>query len=111
MFDDPPNPALLAAVRFCGGLLMFMFPVLFMVRWNKLNGKGGALGCVIASANAVSIALTLDDYQFKLRQWYVFAGMMFLAALHLAFNANPMLTSAMLLEKEKARAAKAKAKK
>ena len=34
----------------------------------------------------------------------------FLAALHFAFNANPMLTSAMLLEKEKARAERAAGK-
>ena len=35
------------------------------------------------------------------------AAFYLLTARHLAFNANPMLTSAMLLEKEKAKAAKA----
>jgi urea transporter len=85
---------------------MFMFPVLFVVRWNKINGKAAALGCVIASVNSAAIALKMDGYQFVPRGWYVFSAVFFLAALHLAFNANPMLTSAMLLEKEKAQAAK-----
>ena len=38
------------------------------------------------------------------------AAFYMLTALHLAFNANPMLTSAMLIEKEKAKAAKEAAK-
>ena len=38
--------------------------------------------------------------------WYVFAAFFVLAAMHLSFNANPMLTSAMLKEKEAARKAK-----
>merc|ERR1712146_469720 len=104
------TPATLAAIRFAGGLLMFMAPVLYVVRWNVLNGKAGALGCAIASANMVSIALALDGNTFVLRGWYVFAIFLLLAAVHLAFNANPMLTSAMLLEKEKAKAAKKAAK-
>ena len=40
----------------------------------------------------------------------VISGKFVLTALHLILFPNPMLTSAMLLEKEKAKAAKAKAK-
>ena len=111
MFDAPATPETLAAIRFAGGLLGgFMFLTLFIVRWNTVNGKAGALGCLIAAGNAVSIALAMDDRAFVLRGWYVLALVFVLAALHLAFNANPMLTSEMLREKEARRAAKAKAK-
>ena len=109
-FDVAPTPELLAAMKFAGGLLMFMFPVLYVVRWNTLNGKAAALGCLIAAATSAHIALTMDNFAFRMRPWYIFSFMMFVGAMHLSFNANPMLTSAMLLEKEKAKAAKAAAK-
>lgn len=87
---------------------MFMFPVLYVVRWNTINGKAGALGCWIAAANTAHIALSLDDFIFVLRGWYIISVFLVLVGAHLAFNANPMLTSKMLAEKEDARAAKAK---
>jgi len=107
MFDSPSTPELLALIQFAGGLFMFMAPVLFVVRWNKLNGKAGALGCILAAGNAVSVALRMDGYVFVPRGWYLLAVFLVLSALHLAFNANPLLTSAMLLEKEQKKAAKA----
>ena len=82
-----------------------MGPVLYVVRWNTLNGKAGAIGCTIAALNSVSIAWTMDR-AFVPRGWYIFSFAFLAAAAHLAFNANPMLTSAMLLEKEKAKALK-----
>lgn len=97
-----------AVVRFVGGLLLFMACVLYVVRWNTINGKAAALGCVIIAGQAVSVARSLERNIAS--GWYVFAVGFFLLAVHLAINANPMLTSAMLLEKEKARAARAKAK-
>mmetsp|Transcript_50540 Transcript_50540/g.116649 ORF Transcript_50540/g.116649 Transcript_50540/m.116649 type:complete len:147 (-) Transcript_50540:420-860(-) len=103
MFDAPATPETLAVIRLAGGLLMFMAPVLFVVRWNVLNGKAGALGCLIAAATCLWNVLSMDGYVFVARGWYVFALMFVLAALHLALNANPMLTSSMLLEKERAR--------
>ena len=88
---------------------MFMFLVLYVNRWNKLNGKAGGLGMIIAAANSASIGYAMDGGDLSvIRGWYVIAGLFSLAALHLMFNANPMLTSAMLLEKEKAKALKAK---
>tara|TARA_B100000787_G_scaffold109228_1_gene81250 strand:- start:215 stop:478 length:264 start_codon:yes stop_codon:yes gene_type:complete len=87
---------------------MLLSPVLFVVRWNKLNGKAGALGLFIAAGNTAMLALRMDDFAFVLRGWYLFVAMLILSGMHLAFNANPMLTSAMLLEKEKVRAAKKK---
>lgn len=110
MLDVPATPELLGVIRFAGGLLMFMFPVLFVVRWNVINGKAAALGMWIATAATVYTALSLDGFAFVLRGWYIFAALFLLAGVHLAFNANPMLTSAMLKEKEDAKAAKAKAK-
>ena len=146
MFDLPegttPAADTLAVIRFAGGLLLFMFPVLYVVRWNTLNGKAGALGSLIAAGNAARISWSMDGGVFVLRGWYLLAGFLVMTALHLAFNANPcashmcrnqpvpialpelpcpkhscvwtrlgrMLTSAMLLEKEKAKAAKAAAK-
>ena len=107
-FDGPATPQGLAAAQFSGGLLMFMAFVLFVVRWNVVNGKAAALGCTVAAINSASIAWTMDGSAFVPRGWYVFSGAFLLFALHLAFNANPMLTAAMLLEKEKAKAAKSK---
>lgn len=49
----------------------------------------------------------MDGYTFVLRGWYILALIHLLTAAHLAFNANPMLTSKMLAEKEAAKAAKA----
>jgi len=108
--DAIPPASALAAVRFGGGLLVLMAPILFMVRWNVLNGKGAGLGFLIAAANSASIGLSMDDYTPTLRPWYLLAAFFVMTALHLAFNANPMLTSAMLLEKEKAKAEKEKSK-
>ena len=110
MFDGEPTKEALAAIQFAAGLLLFMFPVLYVVRWNVLNGKAGALGCFIAAGNSAHIAWTMDEGVFVLRGWYLFSGFLVLTALHLAFNANPMLTSAMLKEKEEVKAAKAAAK-
>ena len=58
---------------------------------------------IIASANCAHIAWKMDGEQFVPRMWHGVAGMFFLAAMHLMFNANPMLTSAMLKEKEDAK--------
>eukprot|EP00322_Chrysochromulina_rotalis_P026131 CAMPEP_0115847972 /NCGR_PEP_ID=MMETSP0287-20121206/10670_1 /TAXON_ID=412157 /ORGANISM="Chrysochromulina rotalis, Strain UIO044" /LENGTH=152 /DNA_ID=CAMNT_0003301847 /DNA_START=51 /DNA_END=509 /DNA_ORIENTATION=+ len=110
MFEPPMTHGMLHAVRFAGGLLMLLAPVLFVVRWNVLNGKAAALGFTIAAANCVYISLDMDNYEFVLRAWYLFAIFFLITALHMAFNANPMLTSDMLLEKEKAKAEKEKAK-
>ena len=95
------TPAALTALRFVAGPLLFMGCTLFVVRWNKVNGKAGALGCAFtaccAGANAVAAG--------GLNGWWLVAAVEVATALHLAFNANPMLTSAMLLEKEKKRKA------
>merc|ERR1719218_531509 len=104
------TPATLAAIRFAGGLLWFMAPVLFVVRWNVLNGKAGALGMFIAAGVTAHVALSMDDFTFVPRPWYALAAFFVAAGLHLAFNANPMLTSAMLLEKEQRKAARLAAK-
>ena len=103
LFFDVPSPAAeaVAAVRCVGGLLLALFPIFFVVRWNTVNGKAGALGCMIAAATFGATGAAHGP------GFYAFAAAFVVEALHLAFNANPMLTSAMLLEKERAKAAKA----
>ena len=111
MLETEATPELLNVIQFAGGLLMLFAPVLFVVRWNKLNGKAAALGLFTAAGNTASFVLRKDDFKFVLRGWYLFVAMFVLAGMHLAFNANPMLTSAMLLEKEgKAKGGAGKAK-
>lgn len=107
MLDGPETPELLACVRMVGGFLLCLAPIFFVVRWNTINGKAGALGCFFAAATSASNALSLDG-GFALRPWWLLSAFLIATACHLAFNANPMLTSAMLLEKEKAKAAKGK---
>lgn len=104
-FDGVATAETTAVIQFVGGLLLFMAPVLFVNRWNTINGKAGGLGCFIASINSAAIAWGMDGALVP-RGWHVFSVMFFLAALHLAFNANPMLTSSMLAEKEKKKKSK-----
>lgn len=108
MFDGRATVETLAAARFAGGLLFVLFPTLYVVRWNTLNGKAAALGFTGAAINTAHMALSKDNFTFVPSGWWVFVAAFVVSALHLAFNANPMLTSAMLREKEAARAAKAK---
>ena len=109
MLDGPADGPMLGVIRFAGGLMLMMAPILFVVRWNTLNGKAGALGMWMAASTTAYTAMAMDDFAFKLRPWYLFALFLVLTGLHLAFNANPMLTSAMLKEKEDAKAAKKEA--
>ena len=97
------------AIQFAGGLLIFMGLVLFVNRWNTINGKAGGLGCFIAAANSAAIAYKMDG-AFVPRGWHIFAAVFLLAGLHLCFNANPMWTSETLKKKEEERAAKKAAK-
>lgn len=44
-FDGDVSAQTAAMISFAGGLLIFMALVLFVNRWNTLNGKAGAIGC------------------------------------------------------------------
>ena len=105
-FPVEPTTELVAAVRCIGGLLLMLFPILFVNRWNTINGKAGALGVWIAATTFASVGMSLHGQPKN--GFTVVAAAFVVEGLHLAFNANPMLTSAMLLEKEKAKAAKSK---
>ena len=104
-FPGEATPELVAAIRVIGGLILMMWPILFVVRWNKINGKAAALGVWIAATVFAATGLSLHGSPAN--GFSVFSAVFVIEGLHLAFNANPMLTSAMLLEKEKAKAAKA----
>uniref|UniRef100_A0A6V4GB07 Uncharacterized protein n=1 Tax=Prymnesium polylepis TaxID=72548 RepID=A0A6V4GB07_9EUKA len=114
MFDLPaegaPDAQMLALIRFLGGMFLCLAPIFFVVRWNVLNGKAAALGCIFVAASAVGLALSLDSFAFVLRGWYFLAAFYSFSGLHFAMFANPMLTSAMLAEKEKKKVEKAAAK-
>ncbi|GMH88755.1 hypothetical protein TL16_g11250 [Triparma laevis f. inornata] len=97
------------ALRFTGGTLLFMGMVLYVNRWNTLNGKAGGLGTLIIAVNSALIGWEMDG-GFKLRGWHVVSALYLIATAHLMFNANPMWTSATLAAKEKERAAKKAAK-
>ena len=58
--------------------------MLFVVRWNTLNGKAAALGMFIAAGNTAMLVLRKDDFAFVLRGWYLFVAMFVLAGVHLA---------------------------
>ena len=107
MFDSP-NEQTVLALRFAGGLFMYLAFTLFVVRWNNINGKAGALGCFFVTVNSGRTAWKMDGGEFKPRMWYVVSLFYLLVAAHLAFNANPPLTSAELKKKEDAAKAKSK---
>jgi hypothetical protein len=50
MLEGEPTAAALTAARFAGGPFMFMAFTLFVVRWNTINGKAGAIGCTVRCA-------------------------------------------------------------
>ncbi len=106
MFTSKATPDALVAIRFVGAVLMFCAVVLYVNRWNRVNGAAGAIGCLTIAGNAIHIALAMDKYTFVLRGWYVFAAAMVITALHLLINPNPTWTSALLAEEEKKKAAK-----
>merc|ERR1712187_312372 len=102
-FDGPSTPETLTMARFMGGLFLFLSFALFTVRWNSMNGKLTGFGLILAAINTVSLTMGMDNNEFVLRTSHLMALYFVLTALHLAFNANPMLTAAMLAEKEKAK--------
>lgn len=108
LFAAAPVEDTLNMVRFAGSLLIFMGVVLYCVRWNTLNGKAAAIGATTIAINTALIGWNMDNQTFVLRGWYVFSAFFALGALKLCFFANPMLTSAMLLEQEQAKANKKK---
>ena len=105
-FDGSPTAEVLALIRVIGGLLLLNFPIFFVVRWNTLNGKAAMLGCFVAAFTFAYVGLSLDGNAVVLRPWYLLSAAFVAFGLHFGFNANPMLTSAMLLEKEKKKAEK-----
>lgn len=108
LFDGMAPPQALTAIQFAGGLLMLLAPIFFVVRWNTVNGKAAAIGCGIGAINSAVIAFNMDGGKLVFRGWHVFSLVLTVCAVHMAFNANPMLTSKMLAEKEQAKAAKKK---
>jgi hypothetical protein len=100
-FDMAPTADLLTMLRFTGSLLVFMGIIMFCTRWNTKNGKGAAIGTLAIAINSALIAWNMDNQTFVLRGWYIFAGIFLAGTIHMAFFANPMLTSALLLEEEK----------
>ena len=69
MFDGEPTEDALAAIQFAAGPMFFMGPVLFVVRWNTLNGKAAATGTLVMAINTALIALRMDGFEFVLRGW------------------------------------------
>ena len=110
-FKTEATPETLSLIQAVGGLLMFFFPVLFVNRWNTVNGKAGMLGMFIASGTFAKVGLSIDGGEFVLRGWYIFSLAFLIAGLHLGFNANPMWTSETLRKKEEEKAAKKAANK
>ncbi|GMI55810.1 hypothetical protein ScalyP_jg434 [Parmales sp. scaly parma] len=104
-FEGPITPELTCALRFLGGLLLYHWFTLFVVRWNTLNGKAGGLGLICTSAACAFNAWSMDK-SFKLRGWWIVSVWFFAGAMHLMFNANPMWTSETLKAKEIERAEK-----
>jgi hypothetical protein len=97
-------------VSLCGGLLLLTGMSLFIVRWNTINGPWIGTGHLIVSGVCANVSRNMDGGAFVLRPWLLFSMVHLAAFLHLLFNPNPAWTSAALLEKEKAKAAKKAAK-
>mmetsp|Transcript_7576 Transcript_7576/g.13643 ORF Transcript_7576/g.13643 Transcript_7576/m.13643 type:complete len:156 (-) Transcript_7576:63-530(-) len=109
-----PGSDVSSLLRLTGSTFLFMGIVLYVNRWNTLNGKAGGLGTFIISVNSYLVSRDLDDnagVDFRLRLWHVISAVYFMATIHLCFFANPMWTSETLkakeVEREKKKAAKA----
>jgi len=77
-------------------------------QWPKTTLFSFCVVCFVSSV-VVHVSLILN-HTSRAIGWYLFSVVFFFATLHLAFNANPMLTSAMLKEKEDKKAAEKAAK-
>jgi hypothetical protein len=79
-------------IRFCGGFLVIIGCMLFTVRWNTINGKLSGLASIGCATNIAYTTFNFfDKGSFILRSNYIYAGVLFLAGLHLMFNANPII--------------------
>ena len=90
--------------------MMFLWVVLYVHRWNPTTGPAAGLATAGVATKSALIGYAMDSGVIKPRMWYVVTAVMTLATFHLMFNHNPKMTSSMLAEKEKARAAKKAAK-
>ena len=106
-FFDTVTPDMEVALSFTGGALIFIGLALYGVRWNTVNNIAAIIGCLFLSINSALIAHRMDG-TFVFRGWHLFTVVYAIGALHFKFNANPVYTSAMLLEKEQEKAKKAK---
>merc|ERR1712166_1272272 len=74
MLTGEPTAAALSMARFAGGPFIFFALTLFVVRWNKLNGKAAAIGLFVTAVNSAYIALSMDDFTFVLRLVFAVAA-------------------------------------
>ena len=110
VFSVAASAELITLIRFVGALWLSWGFTLFVNRWNTVNGKAAALGCVIVAVTAAYTAYTNDKNEFKPRSTYIFAALYFISALQLAFNANPTYTWQSLKAAEDAKKEKEAAK-
>ena len=93
-------------MQFLGSVLIFLWFILYVHRWNPVTGPVAGLATAGISARAALTGYVMDSGEIKPRAWYVVSAVMAAATLHLMFNHNPKMTSKMLKEKEDKRAAK-----
>lgn len=110
MIDGALDSNTTMVISMAGSLMVMLGILFYVVRWNRINGPvANAPACIIVAVNLIYIPYKMDD-GFNLRMWHVLAGVFLLGAFHMVFNANPVYTSAMLKEKEEAKAREAAAK-
>merc|ERR1719253_779443 len=73
------------------GFFFILAAILSSVRWNPINGKLPGLMMLLVAGKMAYTCYQYDNETFVLRGWYVYVGLMVTAALHIMFNANPLI--------------------
>jgi len=88
-------------IKFVACLLLILSLMLSGVKWNPINGKMAGLGGFIAAGSTAYATFKADSDVFVPRIFYIYASIIFLAALHIAiFPSNPFPAKAEKSEKE-----------
>lgn len=81
-----------AMIKFVAGLMLIIALMLSGIKWNPINGKMAGMGGFIASGYTAFSTFKSDLDVFVPHLFYVYAGLIFLGALHIfAFPSNPKI--------------------
>lgn len=100
-FKKSAGEDLAVMIKLAASLLLTFALILSGVKWNPINGKMACLGGFIAAGSTAYATFKADSDTFVPRIFYIYALVIFLAALHIGvFPSNPLPPKAEKSEKK-----------